>query len=671
MSRHEPLPDDVRARGIRTLVELLAYRAESQADDVVFRFINGEGKEDGTLTFGVLHDRARAVASRLVEHVVPGDRVLVLVPPGLDYIASYFGCLYAGAVAVPAYPPNPRRADPRVAAMAADCDARVALAPAAFMSRLDSWLDLTPTLKSLAWLDIGAMLDDDPDAWRPSGVDADSLAMLQYTSGSTGDPRGVMLSHGNLLHNLSLIHGVGRHGPGDNGVHWLPPFHDMGLIGGILQPIYVGLSSAVMAPATFLQRPFLWLQAISRYRATTSGGPNFAYDLCVDRISAEERATLDLSSWRTCFNGAEPVRADTIARFISTFAECGLRGDVMVPCYGLAEATVFVSGGPPNQALRAVPADRRALENGELRTPIDVSKGVTLVASGTPSPEQALAIVDPDTASPCEPGQIGEIWVSGPSVARGYWGRPTATAATFHAHLTGSPRSYLRTGDLGVLVDEQLVVTGRLKDLVILDGRNYYPHDLEVAATRSHRSLRDGFAAAFSVERDDRERLVLVLEVVRQHKPDDDAGLFRAVRTELASSAGVLPHEIVLIRQNAIPRTSSGKIQRRACRSAYLEGAFEIVGEWRAPGSDTVAPREAITAYVLDWVKEELQVDPALLEPRTALRDLGLDSLAAARLVVALEERFGRRIDPSQFWEQPDVGAFAEYLASLGTGAAR
>ena len=662
----ELLQDDARAAGVRTLVDLLEYRARIQPSHVVFRFVDGEGREQDVLTFAALQRRARAIAAHLSEHVVPGDRVVLLVPPGLEYIAAFFGCLYAGVVAVPAYPPNPRRADPRVSRIVADCGARIALVSDAFMARLDGWLALTPELNGLTWLDAGRLADGDPAGWRDSPAAGASLAMLQYTSGSTGDPRGVMLTHANLLHNSAVIHRVSRHRPEDNGVFWLPPFHDMGLIGGILQPIYAGLSAALMAPATFLQRPFRWLEAMSRYKATTSGAPNFAYDLCVERVGAAERATLDLSHWRTSFNGAEPIRADTLERFATAFAESGLRRDVILPCYGLAEGTLLVSGGPAERAPLRVLADRRSLESGELRTPDEGgSAAIALVASGEPVAEQTVAIVDPDTAAACADGQVGEIWVAGESVASGYWGRPEASAATFQARMAGSELAFLRTGDLGVFVAGQLIVTGRLKDLVIIDGRNYYPHDIEVAAERSHPDLRPGFTAAFGVASDARERLVLVAEVVRQHKPENDRALFQAVRTELAATVGVVPEEIILIRQNTIPRTSSGKIQRRACRVAYLGGSLEVVGRWKTRGSDVATPNAAISAFVIDWVREELQVDPARLDPQTKLRELGLDSLAATRLMVALEGRFGRRIDPARLWEQPDIGSLARHLASL------
>lgn len=671
MSEGDLLRDDARDARVRTLVDLLDYRAVQQPEHIVFRFINSDGREDGSLTFAQLQRRARTIAAHLAEHVVPGDRVVLLVPPGLDYVAAFFGCLLAGAVAVPAYPPNPRRADPRVARIVADCGARLALASDALMARLDGWLALTPELAGLTWLDASRLAHGDASGWRAPHVTGASLAMLQYTSGSTGDPRGVMLAHSNLLHNSATIHHVSAHRPGDNGVFWLPPFHDMGLIGGILQPVYAGLSAALMAPATFLQRPVRWLEAMSRYRATTSGAPNFAYDLCVERITDEERASLDLSAWRTSFNGAEPIRADTIARFSEAFSRSGLRRDVILPCYGLAEGTLLVSGGPAERAPLLVHADRRALESGELREPNAGAAEAVLVASGRPVADEIVAIVDPDRGVRCTEGDVGEIWVAGASVAAGYWNRPDATASTFQARLAGSDASFLRTGDLGVLVGGQLVVTGRLKDLVILEGRNYYAHDIEVAAERSHPSLRAGYSAAFSVPGDSRERLVLVAEVTRHHRSEEDSALFQAIRTELAATIGVVPDEIILIRQNTIPRTSSGKIQRRASRVAYLGDNLEVVGRWKAKGSDVVAPKDAITAFVIDWVREELAVDPARLDPGTRLRDLGLDSLAATRLMVALEGRFGRRIDPARLWEQPDIGSLARHLASLeGSGSA-
>jgi 8-amino-7-oxononanoate synthase len=664
VTQAELLLDDAHAAGITTLVDLLDYRAERQPHDVVFRFLGGDGAEDGILDFAGLRRRALAVAAAIRAHADAGDRTVLLVPPGLDYVAAFFGCLYAGVVAVPAYPPNPRRADPRVTSIIADSGARVALVHAALAARLESWLALGDATPDVAWLDVSAIASEqsEPTAAPPSTAD---LAMLQYTSGSTGDPRGVMLTHANLMHNSAVIHRVSAHRPGDSGVFWLPPFHDMGLIGGILQPVYAGLSAVLMAPATFLQRPLRWLEAMSRYRATTSGAPNFAYDLCVDRTSPDERAMLDLSSWRTSFNGAEPIRVETMARFTEAFAPSGLRADVILPCYGMAETTLFVSGGPAQHRGVTFTASRRALERGRLADTIDDRDAVRLAASGAPACEHDVRVVDPDSLRQVDDDAVGEIWVASESVAKGYWGRPEETATSFGARLDGSRASFLRTGDLGVLHEGQLVVTRRLKDVIIMQGRNVYPHDLEQAAERSHPDLRPGFGAAFGVETPAGEALVVALEVSRHHDPAADDALFMAVRSVIADTAGVVPAEIVLLKQGTIPRTSSGKIQRRACRTAYLAGSLEVLSRWSGAERGSATASEHVREFLVNWVQRELHIDAAQLGPETPLVDLGIDSLAAARLTVALEGRLGTRLDPSELWKEPTLGALVVRLASV------
>lgn len=653
--------DDARRAGVQTLVDMLDYRVGTHADEVIFRSLRGDGSERGTLTFAALQRRARAVAAELREYVVPGDRVVLLVPPGLDYIAAFFGCLYAGAVAVPAYPPNPRRVDSRVARIFGDCGARVALVAPEFIARLDEWLAVAPALRDVRWLDI-TRLESGTAPWRPPDITARSLAMLQYTSGSTAEPRGVVLTHANLLHNLSVIHRVTAHRDGDCAVFWLPPFHDMGLIGGILEPIYANVPTALLSPASFLQRPVRWLEAISRYRATTTGAPNFAYDLCVDRIAIDDCDGLDLSSLRTVFNGAEPVRADTIARFVTRFARHGLGADVMLPCFGLAEATLFVAGGPERRPLSVISADRDALQAASLRHGDERESDVPLVPSGEPDPELQVIIVDPDTRVPCTAGQVGEIWIAGRSVAEGYWNRPALTEATFGARLPGSETRFLRSGDLGVFTGSELLVTGRLKDMILIEGRNYYPQDFEVSAARCHGALRPGFVAAFGVPGATRERLILVAETSRQHDTADNGAVFDALRAALALDVGVVPDEIILLAAHTIPRTSSGKIQRRACRLAYFEGTLAHVGRWQAPGGDVAPAAEAVAAFILDWIARELPVHPDRLHAGSSPRDLGLDSLSVTLLTVALEEKLRRKVTPAEVWEQPDIRSLAHHL---------
>jgi 8-amino-7-oxononanoate synthase len=676
----QELEDDQRAARCGTLVELLRLRAELSADRVVYRFLPGDQKPEQGITYDALDRRARSLAVRIRETASPGSRALLLVPPGLDYVAAYFGCLYAGVIAVPAYPPNPRRPDPRIPSIARDCEPEVALTSATLLSRLDQWRGGDEQLAALRWIAADESLDCASD-WRDPAVSAEDIAMLQYTSGSTSAPKGVILSHRNLLHNLSLIRAAFpvRHAPDDVGVFWLPPFHDMGLIGGILQPCYVGRGAVLMSSATFLQRPLSWLDAMSRYRATTSAAPNFAFDLCVERVKPEEARTLDLSAWHTVFDGAEPIRADTIDRFARAFADAGFRREAFFPCYGLAEATLFVSGGPWGQGASTLDVSRAGLEEKRVR-PATAGDRLRLVASGAPASGQSVRIVDPETLRPCDDRRVGEIWVSGNSVAAAYWRNPEESDATFDARVPDDPRRYLRTGDLGFIDDGQLFVTGRLKDLIILDGKNYYPQDLELAAERSHPGLRPGHAAAFALQGENGagERLALVLEVTRHHREAENEAVFSAVRRALAEREGVLPDVIVLVRQNGIPRTSSGKVQRRATRTMLLDATLDCVArsdervddidDVLGTPSDGSAPLEA---WLRRWVADELQIDVRAVDATASVREYGLDSVAAVRLVTELEQVLGHRVDVSLLWREPSIRSLSKALDAGETALTR
>jgi 8-amino-7-oxononanoate synthase len=672
--------DDIRAARCATLVELLRLRADLSPERVVYRFLPGDNKREQRITYAMLDRRARSLAVRIRETASKGSRALLLVPPGLDYVAAYFGCLYAGVVAVPAYPPNPRRPDPRIPSIARDCEPEVALTTSTLLSRLDQWRGGDEQLGALRWITADEPLDCAGD-WRDPDVQGSDLAMLQYTSGSTAAPKGVMLSHRNLLYNLSLIRAAFpvRHAPDDVGVFWLPPFHDMGLIGGILQPCYVGRGAVLMSSATFLQRPLSWLEAMSRYRATTSAAPNFAFDLCVERIAPEEARSLDLSAWHTVFDGAEPIRAETIDRFTRAFAEAGFRREAFFPCYGLAEGTLFVSGGPWGHGPSTLDVSRAALEEKRVR-PATAGDRLRLVASGAPAGGQTVRIADPDTLLVCDDRRVGEIWVSGESIATAYWNKPEESRATFDARVSDDDRHFLRTGDLGFIDDGQLFVTGRLKDLVILNGRNYYPQDLELAAERSHPSLRPGHAAAFALNAGDGqgERLALALEVTRHHRETDNEAVFSAVRRALAEREGILPDVIVLVRQNGIPRTSSGKVQRRATRSMLLENTLDCIArsdervddmaEVLGHPSDSSAPLEA---WLRRWVADELQIDVRSVDATASVREYGLDSVAAVRLVTELEQVLGHRVDVSLLWREPSIRSLSKALDAGGTAVAQ
>ncbi len=566
-----------------TLIDLLQKRAEEHPNKLAYQFIRDSDEDIVTITYGELDRRARAIAAWLDSFGALGERVLLLYPPGLDYIASFFGCLYAGVTAVPAYPPRLNRPVPRIQSIVADARASFALTTSVIHENIERRFEHAPDLGRLSWLNTEQVPAGIEADWRHPNVSSDTLAFLQYTSGSTSEPKGVMLSHGNLLHNLKAIQHGFQIDENDSGAFWLPSYHDMGLIGGILEPLYIRCPSTLMSPVSFLQRPFRWLDAISRYKGTTSGAPNFAYDLCVEKITPEQIETLDLSSWTLAFCGAEPIRPETLERFARTFAGSGFRKDAFYPCFGMAESTLIVSGGEGPSELRTFTVDRKSLESDRVvPATADNTNALTMVNCGKPMIDQTIVIVNPNTLERCAPDQVGEIWVSGPSVAQGYWGLEEETKSHFQAHITKTDEGpFLRTGDLGFMKDGELFITGRLKDLIIIHGSNHYPQDIELTVKSSHIALQPGAGAAFSVTDAGKEKLVIVQEVTRQGRQADINEVTSVIRQVVAEKHDLQVFAIVLVKPMNIPKTSSGKIQRRATKTAFLNGELDVVGEWR------------------------------------------------------------------------------------------
>ena len=631
-----------------TLVALLRERAEELPDHPLYTFLADGEEEAGALTLGELDRRARAIGARLAGAGLRGERALLLFPPGLDFIAAFFGCLYGGVVAVPAYPPRTRQDDPRLTEIVRDCRPRAVLTTAHLRSRL-AGREAGPGLAGALWVAVDEVPAGLAADWRDPDLEAGSLAFLQYTSGSTSSPKGVQVTQGNLLHNERMIRRAFRQGPESVVVSWLPLYHDMGLIGGVLQPLYAGSRCILMSPAAFLQSPARWLRAISRYRATTSGGPNFAYELCVRRFRPGQREELDLASWEVAFNGAEPVRAATLDRFAAAFAPCGFRRAAFAPCYGLAEATLLVTAAAGGSSVLAV-------------------DGRSLVGCGAPAPDQDVRIVDPETGLPRDEGEEGEIWIAGPSVAAGYWDRPEETARTFGALLPdGGP--FLRTGDLGLLRKRELFLTGRLKDLVILRGRNHHPQDLELTAERAHPALRPGGGAAFAVDAGDEERLVIVHELERRAAAPPEE-IAEVVRRVVAEEHEVRVHELVLIPAGTLPRTSSGKVRRGACRAAYLEGALAPVFTSAAPAGaaarerpadgEAEAPLESVLRRALAAVVGEGSWEIGRDRPLTGL---GLDSLACVEAANRIETATGVAVPPVDLLGGVSLAELAEMVS--------
>ncbi|MBW4685857.1 MAG: amino acid adenylation domain-containing protein [Komarekiella atlantica HA4396-MV6] len=671
-----------------TVVEVLRLRSLTQPNRDAFTFLLDGETEQTTLTYQELDRRSRQIAAQLQALSLTGERALLLYPAGLDFLVAFFGCLYAGVVAVTAYPPRNERNTPRIKAISIDAQAAIALTTTEILSTVQSLMSQKTDSESLQWLTTDNLVEGIEDTWQEPSIDQDTLAFLQYTSGSTGTPKGVMISHGNLLHNADTTYQFMEHSPESKFVTWLPMYHDMGLIGGILQPLYGGFPCIIMPPTSFLQRPYRWLQAISHYKGTTSGGPNFAYELCTQKITPEQKQTLDLSSWSVAFNGAEPIRYDTLERFAAAFADCGFRKEAFYPCYGMAETTLMVSGVQKAKSPTIKIVQKSALESNQIVEASVNNENISyFVSCGRVIPEQKVAIAHPDTLSSCQPDEIGEIWVSGPSVGQGYWNRPHQTAETFHAYLSDTGLGpFLRTGDLGFLDNGELFITGRAKDLIIIRGRNLYPQDIELTAECSHSSLHSGASAAFTVEVNNEERLVIVQELKFRAKPNLEE-VISAIRQAVTEEHEVQVYAVVLIKPGSIPKTSSGKIQRRATRAQFQNGELNVIGsdifkisnivtkETRLKRSEllTLSPTQCqplLEAYLIEQEARVLAIAPDNINPEEPLSTLGFDSLKVFELKNRIKVDLEVEVSIADFFEgMSTLKLVTKILAQITTDA--
>nr|AIE12090.1 putative cis-AT type polyketide synthase module B4B [uncultured bacterium] len=685
-----------------TLVGVSRRQVDLRGDSLLYRFLQ-TGEVIGPtsqLSFADLDRRARQIAARLQSLIAPGDRALLLFPPGLEYVEAFMGCLYAGVIAAPAYPPNPQRLNrtlPRLRAIAADARTGVVVTTSEMLSAAHFVRKQAPDLDAMHWI-ASDTIQDEPASWEAPALSGDSIAYLQYTSGSTGTPKGVVISHANLLFTLEDLSYRWEHSPSSMQVSWLPTFHDLGLIYGMLHPLYVGYACTLMPPVAFLQKPLRWLQAISHFRGTHSAAPNFGYELCVRKIRPQHRDALDLSCWKVTMNAAEPVRLSTIRAFAETFRPAGFHPTVMCPCFGLAEATLKVTTSSPKLPPRVCFVEGAAFEQDRIvATDEGEAEARSAIGCGQPGPGTTLAIVDPQTKRRTAPEEVGEIWVGGPCVAQGYWNRPEESAQTFGAHLSDATEGpFMRTGDLGFMKDGELFVTGRLKDLLIIRGRNVYPQDVEEVVEHSHRAIRPGCTAAFSVDVADEEQLVVVAEVDlgRLAPREAEAGaadsqldrILREARLAVADVFEIAAHAIVLIEPRSIFKTSSGKIQRRACRTAHLNGDLQVMAQWCAPATDEVAataglegmePELMRTLSLLGAREQEAhlhatlwrlmtRLDKVQLPPRldesVPFRELGLDSVAGVELTGLLSEVTGLSLSPTLLYEFPTPRLLTLYL---------
>lgn len=658
----------------------MSWRARNEAERLSHIFLADKEGEELRLTYAELDGRARAVAAALQEFGERGDRALLLYPPGLDFIVGFFGCLYAGRVAVPAYPPRNPGHLPRLLALAADAGAKIALTNERTHEAVQRQIRELPDWADLGWLTTDTVAEA-PAGFEPVAVAPDELAFLQYTSGSTGAPKGVMVTHANIVYNTHYIQESFRLHRASVSVSWLPSFHDMGLIDGVLGPVYTGHLGVLMSPVSFIQRPRRWLEAITKFKGTHGGGPNFGFDLCVERIDADARDGLDLSSWESAYNGAEPVRAATLEAFSKAFAGCGFQSEAHYPCFGMAETTLMVSGGDIGREAVVTAVDREALEAGRFE-PQDATGGITSaqVSSGRMILDTRVVIADPERGGRAAPGMVGEVWVSGPTVAAGYWQRPEETAAAFGARLPDDPATWLRTGDLGFLDEAgELYICGRTKDLIVVRGRNHYPQDIEFTMERAHPALKSGGGAAFSVEMDGQERLVVIQELLRTAlRNADTAAIGAAVAQAILEEHEVQPHAVVLIKTGTVPKTSSGKIQRQGARRKYLAADLNVVGEWTPPSVSVptservtaVAEAEGLTAWLRTRLAKRLGGDVEAVDLHAPFSAHGLDSAALVGLSGELQEYLGREVPPMLLYDFPSVSRLVAHLTGEGLPAA-
>lgn len=675
---------------LQTLVDILSYQGNNLPEKTAYTFLQDGENPTASITFGELDRRARAIAVSFQAKNAFGERAVLLYPPGLDFITAFFGCLYSGVIPVPAYPPRRNRNLVRLQSIVSDAQAKYALTNTILFENLKTKLERNKEFSRLQLLTTDRTNWIKYKQWQKPELEPNSLAFLQYTSGSTGNPKGVMVSHRNLIHNLKMIQTAFEHDQDTIFVGWLPLFHDMGLVGNVLQPLYLGIQSILMSPTAFLQKPIRWLQAISDYEATTAGGPNFAYDLCVAKITPEQKVGLDLSSWNLAFSGAESIRAETLNSFCNSFADCGFQPAAFYPCYGMAESTLLITGGDKAVFPKILSVEAVALEQNNVIICADEHfNSRKIVSCGKAWLDETVTIVNPETLKPCLSKEVGEIWVSSSSVANGYWNQPEKTRQTFNlstADDQGQEHQFLRTGDLGFLHEGELFITGRLKDIIIVRGRNHYPQDIELTVQQSHPRLRANCGAVFTVEIQGSERLFVAQELERSEQrkiaanPALTAEIMRAIRQQIAECHELEVYGILLLKTASLPKTSSGKIQRQACRQGFETRTLKIVAQSLADltAEDSLADifefvlthdlsTQDLSAQLLlilkTWVGKHIGLELNEIDFQQRLTSLGLDSLGVIELATELENNLGIQVSLSKIFEAADLPKLAENLA--------
>lgn len=662
-----------------SLIDILDFRASIQSEQIAYTFLSNGGKDEVSLTYRQLNNKAQIISGYLQNSGYSSqERALLLYSPGIDYIIAFFGCLYAGIVPVPAYPPRPNRSLSRLQLIVNDVEAKIALTSTSILASIEHQFERIPELKNLFWLATDNLSENiDLANNNVSYVKDDDIALIQYTSGSTGNPKGVVITHRNIISNSALIYNRFGHTSASRVVSWLPVYHDMGLIGGILQPLYGGFPVTLFSPTDFIRQPLLWLKTISECRATTSGAPNFAYEMCIHKINSEVKKSLDLSCWDLAFIGAEPIRAKTLDDFAEAFEECGFKKSAFYPCYGMAEATLMISGIDKKE-LPVVTKNNNLVNN----------QGI--VGCGKVHLGQQVIIVNPDTNQLCLEKEIGEIWIEDNNcIALGYWNNKQLTQEIFQAKIVDCQANYLRTGDLGFIEQGELFVTGRIKDVIIIRGQNYYPQDIEKTIEQSHCALKADSNAVFTVEVDAQEQLVVVQEVKRTYLKKlgitqsshelSAQKLNKEIKADMIASIsqeyGLNIYDIQLIKTGTICKTSSGKIQRFLCKEKYLN-EVEAVKLEKSQSSEKLGQKvninnqvstKVIQDWLSRWLSNKLKIPLEQIDHTKAFAEYGIDSVMAVELAQDLEEWLpsNLEIEPTLAWNFSSIEALASYFGSI------
>jgi acyl-CoA synthetase (AMP-forming)/AMP-acid ligase II/acyl carrier protein len=657
-----------------TLADVLTLRAQETPGKTAYIYLLDGESEEVVITYQELEMKARNIAAGLLEAGMTGERALMLYPPGPEFIFALFGCFYARVIAVPAYPPRKNRSLWRIKTIVNDSQAKVIMTTTSIFSGIQRNFADDEDLSGMDWFisdDPGYLSGGEPGEMT---ITPSTLALLQYTSGSTGNPKGVMITNRNIMRNSEFIRQCFRLTGDSVSVSWLPSFHDMGLIDGVLQPLYTGFPGVLIPPVAFLQKPIRWLEAFTRYKGTHGGAPNFAYDFCVDKTIPEERQQVNLSSIRTLYNGAEPVRMETLRRFTETFKPNGFGLEKFLPCYGMAETTLIISGGDTDKNPVIISLIKDGIEKNQvILAGKDKKNAIPQVSVGHSWIDTRVIIVNRDTCNRAAAGEIGEIWLAGSIIAQGYWNNPTETQATFQAYIADTGEGpFLRTGDLGFIHEGELYVSGRLKDLIIIHGKNYYPQDIEMIVEKCHPAIRPTCCAAFSVDMDDRERLVVIAEVERTFLKDLNAeDVFDSIRQAVAEEFELEVTGIQLLRTTTIPKTSSGKIQRSACKKGFLENTLDVVGTSilmendGQPGTDESLSQQSMLEWIKSWMSSRFKIQNDTIDIHKPITSYGLNSMKAVELQCEFLVTYGINFPPYLFFEKISIEELTEKAKKL------